>query len=187
MVSSIAEKRGVRFKVVLTSNGSLFLPLFTLPLASVNRSLAQKTLRTQGRCSACLGTILSLSSWVGACMDIASVFCSLWLASFMMLLGTPTEEMVMWRAPMPTFAVRNLLAASTERMLSRGSPGAGAQQANQHCKVWGSMGADSRPPSNGKLLQVALSACPGSFTYAHQLITSPNQRHKNSAKAHPCP
>lgn len=55
-------------------------------------------------------------------MEMARVFCSLWLASFMMLLGTPTDEMVMWRAPMPTSAVRNLLAASTERMVSNGSP-----------------------------------------------------------------
>ena len=69
-------------------------------------------------------------------MLIARVFCSMWLASFMIAFGTPTDEMVMWRAPTPMSDVMNLFAASTERMLSSGSPMPMNTADSPNAKVW---------------------------------------------------
>ena len=69
-----------------------------------------------------LGTSLSLRACVGAWMLMARVHCSLWLASFMMAFGTPTVEMVILRAEIFMSLIMNSTAASTDRIVSSGSP-----------------------------------------------------------------
>ncbi len=59
-------------------------------------------------------------------METARVTCRLCClsacASMAMELGTPTVEMVMWRAPTPMSALMNCADASTERHVRHGSP-----------------------------------------------------------------
>lgn len=59
-------------------------------------------------------------------MDTASVTCRLRslraCASILMELGTPTVDMVMWRAPTPMSRLMNSADASTARQFRQGSP-----------------------------------------------------------------
>ena len=64
----------------------------------------------------------SRSSWFGACSDTARVLCSLAPASRSIAPRTPTVDMVMWRAPIPTSALSASCARSTLGTLSSGSP-----------------------------------------------------------------
>jgi len=69
-----------------------------------------------------LGTIDSRTSCVGACRLMASVDCVLYCASLAIALGTPTVEMVMWRAPIFMVLFMNSCACITDGRLSSGSP-----------------------------------------------------------------
>ena len=69
-----------------------------------------------------LGTSCSRSCWFGAWMLMARVDCRLWLASFMMALGTPTVLMVMCLWPTPRFSFSMVWARMTDGRLSNGSP-----------------------------------------------------------------
>ena len=53
---------------------------------------------------------------------MARVDCRLWLASFMMALGTPTVLMVMCLCPTPRFSFSMVWARMTDGRLSNGSP-----------------------------------------------------------------
>mmetsp|Transcript_32005 Transcript_32005/g.101918 ORF Transcript_32005/g.101918 Transcript_32005/m.101918 type:complete len:241 (-) Transcript_32005:337-1059(-) len=64
----------------------------------------------------------SRRAWLGAWMLTASVDWCSYSAILRIALGTPTVEIVMLRAPMPTSTLRARCAAMTPRRLSRGSP-----------------------------------------------------------------
>mmetsp|Transcript_1337 Transcript_1337/g.2920 ORF Transcript_1337/g.2920 Transcript_1337/m.2920 type:complete len:227 (-) Transcript_1337:612-1292(-) len=64
----------------------------------------------------------SRRSWSGACSDTARVLCRRAPANRSSDRGTPTVEMVMCRAPMPTSALSASCARRTLGMLSNGSP-----------------------------------------------------------------
>lgn len=66
-----------------------------------------------------LGTIDSRTSCVGACRLMASVDCVLYCASLAIALGTPTVEMVMWRAPI-------FMVCAVHARRARGAGGGGA-------------------------------------------------------------
>mmetsp|Transcript_9366 Transcript_9366/g.36434 ORF Transcript_9366/g.36434 Transcript_9366/m.36434 type:complete len:223 (-) Transcript_9366:578-1246(-) len=69
-----------------------------------------------------LGMSRSLSSWLGACREMASVDWSLARASLSIAPLTPTVDMVMCLDPMPTSLLSASCALSTFGTLSRGSP-----------------------------------------------------------------